>query len=136
MLAGGGLVEGGSLVDGLASLQAEFGLSGLSIALDLSGLTAMPSVTTTQAFCDATHEALVNVRKHAGVNAAQIVAASSAHEVTVTIVDAGSGFDVSRPRSGFGLAESVSGRMQAVGGGIELTSAIGEGTSVRLSAPC
>jgi hypothetical protein len=136
VLAGGGLVEGGSLVDGLTSLQEEFGLSGLSIALDLAGLTTMPTVTTTQAFCEATHEALVNIRKHAGVNVAQIVAASSAHEVTVTIIDTGSGFDVSLPRSGFGLAESVSGRMESVGGRIELASAIGKGTSVRLSAPC
>jgi signal transduction histidine kinase len=89
------------------------------------------------ALCEAAREALVNVGKHAGVEHAQIIAANAegTDGVTVSVIDAGDGFDVDAPRCGYGLGESILGRIQAVGGRAEIRSTPGEGTTVRLWAP-
>ncbi|GAB1721915.1 MAG: PAS domain S-box protein [Nitrospira sp. CR1.1] len=87
-------------------------------------------------------ELLFNVAKHAGTDQAMItLALGSGNQVIITVSDKGSGFnpailqDTDRQHPGrFGLF-NVQERIEAVGGCLSLTSAVGSGTAVTLSAP-
>jgi signal transduction histidine kinase len=54
--------------------------------------------------------------------------------VSCTIHDDGAGFDADTVVEGIGLRTSVRGRLQEVGGTVEIRSAIGHGTDVHLWA--
>jgi signal transduction histidine kinase len=75
-------------------------------------------------------ELLTNVERHSGVDAATIELAANGNGFQVTIADAGSGFDPQR--RGRGLTESVIGRMNRVGGVVDIRSTPGAGTVVEL----
>ncbi|MET0863735.1 MAG: ATP-binding protein [Nakamurella sp.] len=75
-------------------------------------------------------ELLTNVERHAGVNAATIELATVGYGFRVTISDTGSGFDPQL--RGRGLNESVIGRMQRIGGTVDISSARSVGSVVEL----
>ncbi|MDF2580581.1 MAG: hypothetical protein K0S49_2160, partial [Microbacterium sp.] len=82
-------------------------------------------------------EALANVRKHAG--AARVTVSLSGEEdgaLRLVVEDDGRGFDVSSPRTGYGL-DGMSDRVALAGGTVEVAAAAGAGTtlSIRLPAP-
>jgi signal transduction histidine kinase len=83
-------------------------------------------------------EALSNVRKHAGAGRAAITIARLPGALDVTIADDGAGFDpdalgrAAFPR--FGLA-GMRERAEAIGATLEVISAPGEGTRVRVRLP-
>ena len=83
-------------------------------------------------------EALANVRKHAAARRVDVTLAHAADRLNVHIVDDGRGFDpqhISRrgfPR--FGLA-TMRERAESVGGRLDVESAPGQGTRVRISLP-
>ncbi|HET8701889.1 MAG TPA: PAS domain S-box protein [Nitrococcus sp.] len=83
-------------------------------------------------------ELLFNVVKHAGVNQAFIRFGQQADCIMLEVMDKGVGFCPETAVHGqldhFGLF-SVRERMEACGGGIEIASAAGQGTRIRLSAP-
>jgi signal transduction histidine kinase len=83
----------------------------------------------------ATQEALANVAKHAGVQQAVVRVASTDNGVEVTVRDHGRGFDLERPAGGFGIAQSIIGRMRDVGGRATVWSAPGRGARVTLWGP-
>jgi len=83
----------------------------------------------------ATQEALANVAKHAGVQQAVVRVASTDGGVEVTVRDHGRGFDLDRPVGGFGIAESIVGRMRDVGGRATVWSAPDRGTRVIVWGP-
>jgi signal transduction histidine kinase len=93
---------------------------------------------TARALAGATGEALHNVQRHAGAGArAWILVEDEPAQVTVSIRDDGVGFDVNRlaeaRRDGrLGVAQSILGRMQAVGGDAQVISTTGAGTEVEL----
>jgi len=76
-------------------------------------------------------ELLSNVERHSGVDAATIDLAANGKGFRVTIADDGSGFDPHR--RGRGLTESVIGRMNRVGGTVDIRSTPAAGTVVELS---
>ena len=77
-------------------------------------------------------EALRNVTHHAGASAVSVRLADE-HEVTLTIVDDGRGFDLAHvPRGHLGLA-IMHERADSIGAELEVVSAPGSGTTVRLS---
>lgn len=78
----------------------------------------------------ATTEALNNVDRHAEADSAVIEISGD----TVQIWDNGTGFDHDRLSSGWGLRESIAGRMERVGGGATVESS-DRGTCVTLSLP-
>jgi two-component system NarL family sensor kinase len=81
-------------------------------------------------------EALRNVARHAGTDAAGITVRGDAAGVSVEITDQGGGFDPDAVAvSARGLRESITGRMQAAGGTGEVRSAPGAGTTVTLRWP-
>ncbi len=85
-------------------------------------------------------ELLINVAKHAGTDRATVtLQVEHDEQLSIEVQDGGQGFDVSlmegkSPREHFGLL-SVRERMEAMGGRLDVTSAVGCGTTVRLSLP-
>jgi two-component system, NarL family, sensor histidine kinase UhpB len=76
-------------------------------------------------------EALTNVVRHAGVPRAQLALEIRDGSVEVEISDAGSGFEPARVRAGSGL-RGMRERALLVGAELDVRSAPGHGTSVRL----
>ena len=84
----------------------------------------------------ALHECLENVRRHAGVLAADVTVLSEGDTTSVIVVDEGAGFDpalVSEDR--LGLRDTVHEALRIVGGQATVWSGVGRGTSVLLSVP-
>jgi signal transduction histidine kinase len=88
------------------------------------------------AFCyTAVRELLVNVVKHAGVDAATVHIRWLEGQLVLSVVDQGAGFDSgSDADGGFGLL-SMRERAHQLGGEMILLAAPGEGTRVTLSIP-
>ena len=89
----------------------------------------------------ATHEALNNVRLHAGSDTSdpsqparcRVVVSAGADSMRVTITDTGQGFDLERLAEGrHGVRGSIVKRMESVGGNATLASQPGGGTCVTL----
>ncbi|MEM9034724.1 MAG: PspC domain-containing protein [Actinomycetota bacterium] len=84
----------------------------------------------------AASEAMRNGAKHAGVGELSVYAEVTGTEIEVFVRDRGAGFDpeaVDDDRHG--IADSIVGRMERVGGSAVVRSAVGEGTEVRLRLP-
>jgi signal transduction histidine kinase len=90
----------------------------------------------THALLGAVGEALVNVGKHASATRVVVyVQPTDDGGVSCTIHDDGAGFDADTVVEGIGLRTSVRGRLQQVGGTVEIRSDTGRGTEVHLWAP-
>jgi signal transduction histidine kinase len=88
------------------------------------------------AMLQAIDQALVNVRKHAGVSSAELSITASGASVVAAVVDDGVGFAESDiPQDRFGFRESIRGALEAVGGTARILSSPGAGTSVLLTVP-
>ncbi len=134
VLAGGGrTAETVNLADGLRQVAAESPFQGLVVAIDIRSMeeTGVDAAWAC-AVCDATREVLTNVRKHSGAREARIVASIGPDLAEVTVTDDGCGFDSSSASSGFGIRESIHGRMRDVGGVALVESTPGHGTRVTL----
>ncbi|MGW3541025.1 ATP-binding protein [Nocardia niigatensis] len=106
----------------------------VSMDLDDSGI-GLPKEHFT-ALLGATREALVNAAKHAGVPTIDLYAEVEPHQVSVFVRDRGKGFDpdmVSKDRQG--VAKSIHARIERRGGRVEIKSAPGNGTEVRIYMP-
>jgi PAS domain S-box-containing protein len=79
-------------------------------------------------------EALVNARRHSDARRVEVVLDVDAHEARLEVVDDGLGFDTASVREGVGLA-GMRERAAALGVRLELESAPGKGTRVRVKVP-
>jgi signal transduction histidine kinase len=125
----------GGLLEDLQQLAIQFAGRGLRVEVHDTGLESRPDQAGARALCDATREALVNVAKHAGVDRAVVSARSTSAGVEVTVRDQGVGFDPLYPPPGFGLSQSIEGRLAEVGGTVNIWSAPGRGTRVTMAVP-
>jgi signal transduction histidine kinase len=130
------------LLTGLRAVVRDQARRGVHVELNDSGLHAplhrdLVPVPVAKAVCGAVREAVTNVGKHAGVDAAVVRAVLDPQRMAlrVSIVDHGRGFDPRRVMRGSGLARSVRARMAQVGGTARVDSAPGCGTEVELSVP-
>jgi len=81
-------------------------------------------------------EALRNAVTHGNARRIDISVARSRHELTLTIVDDGTGFDLTAAHSGRGLGlVSMEERAHLTGGGLEIVTAVGSGTTIRARIP-
>jgi signal transduction histidine kinase len=84
-------------------------------------------------------EALTNVVKHAGASRAFVFAEERDDEVVVSVRDDGCGFDFDagklRAGSKFGLLRSMQGRIEELGGRMDIETAPGKGTEVTFRLP-
>ena len=117
-----------------AALRATVAHARVRVDLDCPDDVTVPALVAT-ALAGAAAEALENVRRHAGTDAAALVLRAGP-SVEVMVIDAGRGFepDAVSPQR-LGLAWSVHDRMDAVGGRAAVESAPGRGTTVRLRWP-
>jgi signal transduction histidine kinase len=98
------------------------------------GRLPLSSRAETQVFGIA-REALANIVKHAGADAARVRVEAQPGRVLVEIRDDGCGFDAGARHPGhFGL-ESMRSRAAEIGGVLTINSAAGAGTVVRVEAP-
>ncbi|HEV3170884.1 MAG TPA: ATP-binding protein [Actinocrinis sp.] len=141
------LVEGapmeagpGDLLSALQAVARRKTRIGLNVELNTVGLrdAAPPGgleSDVVEAVADAVHEALTNVAKHAGVDAAVVRAYSADGRIVVSVLDQGCGFDPSSAAGGLGLERSIRARLTAVGGEARIDSQPRAGTYVELSVP-
>lgn len=88
------------------------------------------------AITGAVGEALNNAGKHGHASRVTIyVEPADSHGVNVSVRDDGEGFDVDAVTEGIGLSRSIRGRMSERRGIVEIESAPGRGTEVRLWVP-
>ncbi len=127
--------SGRGLREALGDLVVTFAGAGLHVHLVAAELTSDPGLEGTDALVSAAGEALNNVLKHAGACEVVVRVASSDGGVEVTVRDHGAGFDLDSAHHGFGLDNSVVGRMSDVGGSAEIVSRPGWGTKVVLRLP-
>jgi two-component system CheB/CheR fusion protein len=101
--------------------------------------TAEPEdVATRLLLFKATRELLMNVAKHAGANQVTLAMARTAEcAVQITVSDRGIGFEPAARGEAWGGSGlwNVERRLDMIGGRIEVESAPGAGTTVRLSVP-
>lgn len=96
--------------------------------------TDQPLDERTQAVVLAAREAMVNVAKHAGVEAADVYAEILGGELGIYIRDRGAGFDPEQvPGDRHGIRDSIRERVERIGGAVKIRSTPGEGTEVTLT---
>jgi hypothetical protein len=96
---------------------------------------ALPAAAA-QSLAGAVAEALENVARHAGTDAATVHTSSDGGRVTISIADDGRGFDPTRvPVGKFGLRESITGQLKRAGGCAEIASRPRAGTTITLVWP-
>ncbi|MBX0300828.1 histidine kinase [Cryobacterium sp. 1639] len=128
-------VTASTLGSTLESVKQRFGRMGLEVDWHGSGQLLLPG-DVLDSFLLALGECLENVRRHSGVNRADVTISDDDTTVRAMVTDAGRGFDltaVSTERLGF--AESVVARLRDVGGSARLFSSPGAGTTVVLEVP-
>src|SRR5690606_18906077 len=79
-------------------------------------------------------EALHNVRKHAGATTVAVELEMLDATVRVQVRDDGAGFDPGAVTGGYGLG-SMRARVEQVGGTLTISSAPGQGTTIRTEVP-
>ena len=89
-------------------------------------------VEATVYFC--TLEAMNNIAKYAGANAATVSLTRSDGHLTFTITDDGEGFDPATTNYGTGL-QGMADRLDAIGGSLDVASERGSGTTVTGQVP-
>ena len=108
---------------------------GLRVEFECSpDLPALP-VRTQAELLRIAQEALTNARRHADATIVRVRACTEGSCVSLTVIDNGHGFDVSKARTGsFGI-DAMRERAAIIGGGLTISSAPGDGTRVDVTAP-
>jgi signal transduction histidine kinase len=125
----------GTLADALTAAAVEMEeLYGVRIEIVRTG--DAPLDERTSALVLAAREAMTNAAKHSGADEVSVFLDAGEHGVALYVRDRGAGFDpdaVAADRRG--IAESIRGRMERVGGSANVISSPGEGADVELSLP-
>jgi len=125
----------------LETLAGRVGRNGLQVQLVLGpaggGLGGRPVRYTAElesAVYRVVQESLTNASKHGGARRASVELRDDGATVEVVVWDDGSGFDPGAGTEGFGLL-GMRERALLLGGTLDVDSAPGQGTTVRLSVP-
>ncbi|WP_104199321.1 sensor histidine kinase [Cryobacterium sp. Y29] len=124
-----------TLGDTLDAVRQRFERMGLTVNWHGSGQVQLHS-TVLDSFLLALSECLENVRRHSGVDQADVTITDDDSTVRVMVTDTGVGFDLGQVGSErLGVAESVIARLRDIGGNARLFSSPGAGTTVVLEVP-
>jgi signal transduction histidine kinase len=111
-----------------AALQSAADRCSVPVALAIEGARRhSPDVEAALYFCAV--EALLNAEKHGAANRIVVTLVDMEPRMTLTVADDGVGFDPATATGGTGLV-NLRDRLGALGGGVEVTSRPGQGTSV------
>jgi signal transduction histidine kinase len=125
----------GTLASALDSAAAEIEeLHGVRVEVVRTGDAQLDD--RARALVLAAREAMANAARHSGVDEVSVFLDARVDGIALYVRDRGSGFDpaaVAADRRG--LAESIRGRMERVGGSARIVSTPGEGTEVELELP-
>ena len=123
------------LVDALDRLRVEISRATIPIAFTHEHVpSTLPSEVMLCLFRVA-QETLQNAIKHSGATELSIHLSGGRDGLALTVADNGTGFDTEAAwQKGVGLLSMVE-RLEAIGGSLEIRSAIGAGTSVTASVP-
>ena len=107
-------------------IKVNFTVSGTQVSLPLFVEDALYRVA---------QESIANSLRHGNPGNLRIILEYRGHTILLTVVDDGNGFDLSRlDRSGFGVS-GMRQRIRALGGTFSITSAPGEGATVKAEVP-
>jgi signal transduction histidine kinase/ligand-binding sensor domain-containing protein len=122
----------GGLGPALRWLASEFSRdTGVDCVVDIApDAGKLPTDIATMVF-RIVQESLNNVRRHAHASRAELTLRREGNDWVLTVKDDGRGFDLSTPRSGYGLL-GMEERALLVGGSLEIDSAPGKGSTVTL----
>ncbi|MDN5856160.1 MAG: sensor histidine kinase [Actinomycetia bacterium] len=124
-----------SLPDALSRIVERLGQElGVAAVLTIDGRARQMPVAHDVVLLRAAQEALANIRKHAGASRIDVGLIYEPGRVLVAVRDDGCGFDPANTNGGFGLG-GMRRRVDEVGGTLELCSAPGTGTTVRVALP-
>ncbi len=123
------------LVSALSGLQRE--LVGEGVAISFTHENVPPAIPPDLTICvfRVVQEALHNALKHSGTRQVSVHLSGEPGALAVTVADSGAGFDVKNAwGKGLGLL-SMSERLEAMGGMLEVRSSPGSGTTLRFRVP-
>jgi signal transduction histidine kinase len=124
-----------SVVEGIRGVADESIAAGLRVELALVDLDVDVETQFTEALLGAVREALKNIIKHSGANRAVLTLAREGDGIRIGIRDHGKGFSQTEITQGFGMKNSIVGRLLDAGGSASIESEIGRGTKVTLWVP-
>jgi signal transduction histidine kinase len=84
---------------------------------------------------EATREAMINAAKHSGSKMVLVYCTAEKEHVTVFVRDKGKGFDYAASSDGFGIENSIVGRLESIGGTASIHSTPDLGTEVEMTVP-
>jgi signal transduction histidine kinase len=96
-------------------------------------LPPLPLQTSHQLHC-IVQEGFTNIQKHAQASNVYLRSQIAAHAIILELEDDGRGFDPTLPSPGYGV-KGMYERVHLLGGEVQITSAIGKGTQVRVVVP-
>jgi signal transduction histidine kinase len=106
---------------------------GIKPELQIEGAERLPFIVQQEIYHIA-RETLNNVIKHAHAHRVRVQLLVAEHSACLEIGDDGVGFNPADLRGGLGLA-GMTERVARIGGTLEITSAIGKGTQVKVEVP-
>jgi signal transduction histidine kinase len=115
------------------ALHAQARKATLPVTIEADGIGRYPQDTEAALyFCIL--EGLQNIQKYAQASSATVRLREEGDQLSVEVVDDGSGFDVSTVSRGNGLT-NMEDRLDALGGTLHITSSPGNGTTLRVILP-
>jgi signal transduction histidine kinase len=139
-------LEEARLPDALRQLSTQWTrTSGVPVRVEVDGQVAPLQPALEVTLFRAAQEALANIAKHSQASRAGLTLTYMHDQVSLDVLDDGKGFDPRCPRpeadepertdgSGYGLS-AMRRRLRQVGGGLEIESAPGDGTTLSVSVP-
>lgn len=138
MSSGSYILQRGSdftLDEGIGAVTERFAGLGLTVNVYGGGKATLAPMVR-EAFLLALGECLENVRRHSGVDSADVTVSIDEQTARLLVTDTGHGFDPSAvPAGHLGVQESVVARIHEVGGQARIFSSPGAGTTVILEVP-
>jgi signal transduction histidine kinase len=128
-------LHGAPLADALHRLVDRFAAeTGTSVALSTVGQVRPLGTGREVVLLRVVQEALHNVRKHSGAATVSVELAVHDDTAWVQVRDDGAGFDTGGVNGGYGLG-GMRARVEQVGGVLTISSAPGQGTTIRTEVP-
>lgn len=116
----------------LANQERRFGLRTELVVVDEP--STIPAEVS-DAITGAVSEAITNASKHGEASLVRVFLDSEDDVVRCEIRDDGTGFDTEHTTAGTGITRSIRGRMDEIGGSVDISSRPGDGVTVTMTVP-